>query len=301
MRLLRDPAFGGRLHVVTAVRDTVLASVLRTEHATRYRTDPHIRILAWDRPAIGYFLREKLARIEPQYLMDEDAEPRTVATWLGRKTIWNAARAIEEDAEDYLLRHTRLLPRDVVLLGNALSAEVRRAKNAGKEAVRQDVIRRTVEAVARWCGNEQLAVCGNQVLGDYIPRGVNRFDQVETYIGSVEYQRDVTDRLGQLVREVGTDQFDARTLGELAARGRTELGHDIDVPTVLWQNGLLGFGDARQDAADWVFHGVEDLDRFHLPSDRKRYALHPCLLDALGLTGAGHGSYPVMPWRRDLA
>jgi hypothetical protein len=301
MRLLRDPVFGGRLHIVIAVRDNVLASVLRTEHATRYRTDPHIRILAWDRPTIGYFLREKLGRLDPQYVMQEQADPRTVSAWLGRKTIWNEARAIEEEVEDYLLRHTRLLPRDVVLLGNALSAEVVRAKSVGDEAVGEAVIRRIVEVVARWCGDEQLAVCGNQVLGDSIPPAAARLDDIETYIGSTEYRRDLKDRIGKLIRELGHDQFDSETLGELAARGRAELGDDIDVPTVLWQNGLLGFGDARQDTSDWVFHGVEDLDRFHLPSDRKRYALHPCLLDALGFSGAGQGSRPVTPWRRELA
>jgi hypothetical protein len=301
MRLLRDPAFGGRLHVVIAVRDTVLASVLRTEHATRYRTDPHIRILAWDRPTIGYFLREKLSRLDPQYVMREHADTRTVAAWLGRSRIRNEARGIEEGLEDYLLRHTRLLPRDVVLLGNALSTEVTRAKSLGEDAVDQTVIRKVVEDVARWCGNEQLAVCGNQILGDSIPLGLKRLDDVETYIGSREYQRDLTDRLGGLILEVGRDQFDGETLAQLAARGRAELGGDIDVPTVLWQNGLLGFADARHDTSDWVFHGVEDLDRFHLPVDRKRYALHPCLLDALGFSGSGQGSSPVMPWRREFA
>ena len=301
MRLLRDPVFGGRLHIVIAVRDTVLASVLRTEHATRYRTDPHIRILAWDRPTIGYFLRQKLERLDPAYVMREEADVRNVSAWLGRSTVRNEARHVDEKLEDYLLRHTRLLPRDVVLLGNALSAEVTRAKNAGDQAVDEEVIRRVVEAVARWCGDEQLAVCGNQVLGDSIPRGVATADDVETYIGSAEYQRDLKDRLGTLIREFGHDQFDAETLTKLASRGRADLGEDIDVPTVLWQNGLLGFGDMRHDQGDWVFHGVEDLDRFHLPVDRKRYALHPCLLDALGFSGAGAGSAPVMPWRRELA
>ena len=44
----------------------------------------------------------------------------------------------------------------------------------------------------------------------------------------------------------------------------------------------------------------DDIDRFHLPPDRKRYALHPCLLDALGISSEGEGSRPVMPWRREL-
>jgi hypothetical protein len=300
MRLLRDPIFGGRLHVVIAVRDIVLASVLRTEHATRYRTDPHIRILSWDRPTIGYFLREKLQRLDPQYVMRPEVEARTVTAWLGRATVRNEARAVDEDAEDYLLRHTRLLPRDVVLLGNALNEEVTRAKRLGREAVAEEVIRRKVEEVARWCGSEQLAVCGNQILGDLIPLGAADFDALESYTGSAEYQRDVTDRLGTIVRDIGTDQFDGGILAELAEYGREQLHADIDVPTVLWQNGLLGFADVRHDRDDWVFYGVEDFDRFHLPRDRKRYALHPCLLDALGMSGGGPGSRPVTPWRREL-
>jgi hypothetical protein len=297
MRLLRDPIFGGRLHIVVSVRDNVFASILRSEHATRYRTDPHIRILAWDRPAIGYLLGVKLARLAETEVMSDDRH-RDVASWLGADAIRNRERGVDEAIEDYLLRHTRLLPRDVVLMGNALTQQVVRAKRAGVRRVHEQDIRETVARVASWCGNEQLAVCANQVLGDMIPRGAVRGGAVDTFLASDAYRRELKEQIGEMLRSLGTDQIDGstvRALGELACE---TLGEEIDLPTVLWQNGLLGYGDRRLPLDEWIFHGVEDVDQFHIPLDRERYALHPVVLDALGFRGDGLGSAPVRPWRR---
>lgn len=298
MRFLRDPVFGGRLHVVISVRDNVFSSVLRSEHATRYRTDPHVRILAWDRAAVSYLLKEKLARLGPDMVM-RDARRCDVVEWLGTDSVANENRGVEEHIEDYLLRHTRLLPRDIVLLGNALTEDVVRAKANGQHAVTSERIRATVSQVACWCGDEQLAVCGNQVVGDMIPRGAARGGS--NYLATDEYRRQIKDQVGQLIRAVGIDQFDAVTLELFAELGHDAFGHEVDLPTVLWQNGLLGYGDKRLGDGDWLFHGVDDIDRFHLPLDRERYAFHPILLDTLGFTGAGRGSSPVRPWRRPIA
>lgn len=295
MRFLRDPVFGARLHIVISIRDNVFASVLRSEHSTRYRADPHIRILAWDRPAIGYLLNQKLKRLDLSQLMQASSEP-TVGAWLGTTTIRNAHRNLDENLDDYLLRHTRLLPRDVILLGNALTADVERAKARNQKALTPEQIRQTVSDVASWCGDEQLAVCGNQIIGDQIPRGTA--SKGASFMASDEYRRTTTDTLGQIIRALGTDQFDSEILKGFIESGRDAFGGEIDIGTVLWQNGLLGFGDKRLTHDSWNFHGVEDVDRFHIPLDRERYALHPILLDTLGFNGAGGGSRPVKPWRR---
>ena len=54
MRLLRDPRLGGRLHIVVCIRDIVMSSVYRSEHAPRYYNEPHIRVLTWDRGSLLY-------------------------------------------------------------------------------------------------------------------------------------------------------------------------------------------------------------------------------------------------------
>ncbi len=290
MRFLRDPDFGGRLHIVIAIRDNVFASVLRSEHATRYRTDPHIRMLAWDRPAVRFFLARKLERLSHQHVMYPHSR-RTTAAWLGHAQITNTMRDHDEDVEDYIVRHTRMLPRDIVLMGNELTEEVTKAKSEGRTSVPEERIRHAVSRVAAWCGNEQLFVCGNQILGG-LPYGSG--------IDDAASEEHVYERIGELVRSVGTDQFDSDVLAGLAEQGRAALGEAVDLTAVLWQNGLLGFGDASLNSDEWVFHGVEDVDRLFIPLDRERYALHPCLLDALGFRGSGSGTKPVRPWRRGL-
>lgn len=56
MRFLRDARLGNRLHLHICIRYIVLASVYRSEHQTRYRGEPHIRVLTWNRHSIEFFL-----------------------------------------------------------------------------------------------------------------------------------------------------------------------------------------------------------------------------------------------------
>src|SRR6201995_4921578 len=60
MRMLRNPKLGGRLHIVVCIRDIVMSSVARTEHAPRYHNEPHIRVLNWDRESLLYLFQRKL-------------------------------------------------------------------------------------------------------------------------------------------------------------------------------------------------------------------------------------------------
>ena len=69
MRMLRDHRLGGRLHIVVCIRDIVMSSVYRSEHAPRYYNEPHIRVLTWDRGSLLYLLQKKLQRLPPSLLM----------------------------------------------------------------------------------------------------------------------------------------------------------------------------------------------------------------------------------------
>src|SRR5271165_6730438 len=69
MRMLRDHRLGGRLHIVVCIRDIVMSSVYRSEHAPRYYNEPHIRVLTWDRSSLLYLLQKKLQRLPPSLLM----------------------------------------------------------------------------------------------------------------------------------------------------------------------------------------------------------------------------------------
>ncbi len=84
MRMLRDHRLGGRLHIVVCIRDIVMSSVYRSEHAPRYYNEPHIRVLTWDRSSLLYLLQKKLQRLPPSLLMRRATSgPPTIGDWLG--------------------------------------------------------------------------------------------------------------------------------------------------------------------------------------------------------------------------
>src|SRR5271154_1963363 len=89
MRLLRDHKLGGRLHVVICIRDIVMSSVYRSEHAPRYYNEPHIRVLTWDRDSLLYLLQRKLARLPASLLMRRATTGSpTIRDWLGIDGDW---------------------------------------------------------------------------------------------------------------------------------------------------------------------------------------------------------------------
>src|SRR6201997_4240394 len=147
MRLLRDQKLGGCLHVVICIRDIVMSSVYRSEHAPRYYNEPHIRVLTWDRGSLLYLLEQKLHRLPPSLLMRRvSTGPPTIRDWLGLNGDCQGLDG-DETIEDYLLSHTRMIPRDIISLGNELSEEILRQKQAGYPGLSVE----TMQAVVQRC------------------------------------------------------------------------------------------------------------------------------------------------------
>jgi hypothetical protein len=63
------------------------------------RGESHIRVLDWDHQAITYFLHDKLARLPDQYWCRPDDPLRGVGAWLGRTSVHNEVRAVDEPVE----------------------------------------------------------------------------------------------------------------------------------------------------------------------------------------------------------
>jgi hypothetical protein len=289
-----DDEMGSRLHVVVCIRDIVLSSVLRGEHAGRYRQSPHIRKLEWDFKTVRYFLHEKVRRLDEAFVLDPATEG--TAGWLGRESIHNRARGVDECVEDYLLRHTRLIPRDVVVLGNALCQEVAKIKAAGGSELPEDVLRRVVSAEANGFADEQLRVCANQIAADQVPEHGARNGSAEYFIGGHEYSDGSSNIVLTLLEEVGTDRFDHAALMRLAERGREGLGGYEHLLDALWQNGLLGYDSTEHGASHTHFYASSEADYFHLPLDKRTYALHPCLPHRARIA---HEGKPIVPYRKE--
>lgn len=295
MRMLRDPRLGGRLHIVTCIRDIVLSSVYRDEHAPRYHGEPHIRVLSWGRGSIDVLLRHKLRRLAPAYQMAPGSSEDDLHNWLGTTTVHNERRDIDEHAMDYLLRHTRLIPRDVVSLGNALSQEILRQRTMGHDRLPDAALRRIVSQSAKRFGNSQLAQCANQIAADMMPGNAALHGYAEGYVSNQEYAQTVQRELRDIIGLVGVDRFGFKDLMTLRNAGDELFDQRTDVPSVLWQNGLLGY---LERPGVHRFYSLADIDEFEVPEDVEEYAFHPVMIDAVrSVTSAGR--QPVHPFVRE--
>src|SRR6202522_2245549 len=279
MRLLRDQKLGGRLHVVVCIRDIVMSSVYRSEHAPRYYNEPHIRAFTWDRASLLYLLQKKLQGLPSSLLMRRAAAgPPTIGDWLGGSGLLAGTRGGGE-IEDYLLSHTRLIPRDIISLGNELSEEVLRQKQAGNTGLSAAAVQAVVQRCAKRFGDSQLAQCANQISSDLMPKNAALQEYSELFTSTQSYISGVQEDVRSFVRMIGVDQFSRTDLETLQEMADLHFDNTTNLASVLWQNGLLGYVD---ESGRRRFYSMGDVEQFHLPPDARTYTLHPCLAYAVG-------------------
>ena len=279
MRLLRDHRLGGRLHVVVCIRDIVMSSVYRSEHAPRYYNEPHIRVLTWDRSSLLYLLERKLQRLPPALLMRCAASgPPTIGDWLGVNGHWPGPDG-EGTIEDYLLSYTRLIPRDIISLGNELNEEVLRTKQAGHEGLPPTALAGVVQRCAKRFGDSQLAQCANQISSDLMPENAALHDYSELFTSTQAYISGVQEDVRSFVRMIGVDRFSSGDLVALQEVADLHFEKATNLASVLWQNGLLGYVD---EPGRRRFYSMGDVEEFHFPPEVSTYVLHPCLVYAVG-------------------
>jgi hypothetical protein len=292
MRLLRDHKLGGRLHVVVCIRDIVMSSVYRSEHAPRYYNEPHIRVLTWDRSSLLYLLQQKLQRLPPSLLMRRPASgPPTIRDWLGVNGQW-AGPDGDGAVEDFLLSHTRLIPRDIISLGNELNEEILRQKQAGHDGLPPAAVQAVVRRCAKRFGDSQLAQCANQISSDLMPKNAALHNYSELFTSTQAYISGLQEDVRSFVRMIGVDRFPRADLQALQDMADLHFEKATDLASVLWQNGLLGYID---EIGQRRFYSLGDIEEFHFPPDVDTYVLHPCLVHAVGgirhlpgdTTGAG--------------
>ncbi len=279
MRLLRDHRLGGRLHIVVCIRDIVMSSVYRSEHAPRYYNEPHIRVLTWDRGSLMYLLRHKLQRLPPSLLMRPPTNGvPTIRDWLGINGDWPGPDG-DGTIEDYLLSHTRLIPRDIISLGNDLSEEILRQKQVGQESLTPTVLHSVIGRSAKRFGDSQLAQCANQISSDLMPKNAALHNYSEIFTSTQAYISGVQEDVRSFVRLIGVDRFPREDLKGLQEIANLHFEQATDLASVLWQNGLLGYID---EIGRRRFYSLGDVEEFHFPPEVDTYVLHPCLVHTVG-------------------
>lgn len=286
MRLLRDARLGGRLHLFIAIRDSVFSAALQSEHRSKYINEPHIRFLNWNAQAAAHFLQEKVKHLPVKYV-EGKRKATSVREWLGLEAIRNANGKVHERVGDYILRHTRLLPRDVVLMGNRICALMaQHTRSEGPEG-RDGPLARAVHEIARVIAEEQLRVCANEISAGMMPSDAARRGYADMYTSDDNFITGIFSELRELIATVGRDRFGRDELEALRGGAEAQWKQGTLALAALWRSGLLGYveGTGRTRAA--VFFSEDRHEDFTLPLDRKTYIFHACLLDAIKLRSIG--------------
>jgi tRNA A-37 threonylcarbamoyl transferase component Bud32 len=202
----------------------------------------------------------------------------TVSDWLGLGDDCPAPDGYPT-IEDYLFSRTRLIPRDIISLGNELSEEVLRQKQAGRQEMPAAALAEVVERCAKRFGDSQLAQCANQITSDLMPAGAALQDYSDLFTSTQAYIDGMQEEIRDFVRLVGVDRFPRADLAAFQEMAESHFEKATDLAAVLWQNGLLGYVDASGHRR---FYSMSDVEEFHFPPDAETYVLHPCLTRAVG-------------------
>lgn len=273
---LRDMnPLGGRLVVVVALRDVVFTSAGFFESAPRLQDALHTNVLHWGRRNILHFLNEKLAFVPDAYFKYPD--DKSLASLLGHSEIENLRpTGRPESVEQYLIRHTRLIPRDVVSMGNALCSLI----DGHDSTPSQDEIRDVIRAVARKCYHSQIAQTANQLWAEVVPaardRLLNKSAKFSPNDSQVTANRDA---LIAAIREIGTELFADGAIAAFDATCAKQFPGPVPASDVLWTNQLLGIRDPKNGCR---FYSLADMAENKLPrSPVQEYVWNPLVFDGI--------------------
>ena len=132
-------------------------------------------------------------------------------------------------------------------------------------------------------GDSQLAQASNQVAADTMPSDAARNEYTEVYTSTLEYLTGIDQQVRDIIREVGRDRFSRDELELVSMQADGKFDSSTSLPSVLWQNGLLGYVDKD---GKHRFYSLGDVEEFHLAPYVENYVLHPCLARSVGLSNA---------------
>ncbi len=294
LRFSTNSMLADNLRIHVAIRDQTWSELKKRASPPTLEMHPRVRVLRWDAQFVMSFLGRKLRRLSDIYYMQDaagaDDTKALVTAWLGSGVVNNRAREVDEDVTQYLLRHTRLIPRDIVTLGNLLATATVAARN--REAVRlsDDEIRTAVAESARLSAAEELQWCGLEIVSTQLAESRSPVERREILPDEDAAIR-ATETLIQLLRSCEQDVIPYDRFREFGDAAREKFGIHSRFGPLLWRHGLVGWGNHLEGPFCFSLSSTTDLP----PEGKGKYvALHPFLIDAVGVTPAG--PVPVVPF-----
>lgn len=285
MDLQREAEFQGRVHIIAALRDTTIASVGASEHAQRVLDPTYVNMMEWDRSAAKFFFQEKIAKLPSRFFVEQ--RQKDVASFLNRTDVVNARDGDRstEPILDYLLRHTSLVPRDMIRTGNRICDFI---DKQGHESMTDELLRDLVRSQARGFAEKLLTVCGNQFLSGILPPDAWNNS-------SLVWARDAVLSCIEMTGSEVITEAEMKILDEFAMElfADHSTGKTASLSDILWQNRLVG---ARRDNGEISFFSLDDVgNMLRLPrvGGHIDFIWHPILFD---VTSALRIRLPEAAW-----
>lgn len=287
--------FSGRVHIVAALRDTVYAAALKSEHSTREYQNRFIRALEWRPSEVNRFFVEKLRRVLGKRASKTAPLNDLLKIWVGFDTLING-RDKPEAVSDYILRHGRMLPRDIVLFGNAITNGMHERAAAGSP-FSDGSLRKAVAQVSDVIGRETIGICVNEVLSnsDYFTDYLHdiRSRPADLY----DFRKFIEDKIARFFEVLGKETVtqqeikEALMLAELASAADFAEGAQIyyRIDNVLWRHGLLAIFHVSGASKRWRYNWAGSASADMLPLKATRLGFHPCLIDVYDLKPSSDG------------
>ncbi|HST34709.1 MAG TPA: hypothetical protein VLJ80_14440 [Solirubrobacteraceae bacterium] len=297
LKLSTNSMLADNLRIHVAIRDQTWVE-LKKRATPILEMHPRVRVLRWDARLILDFLARKLERLPESFFMrgaNETEDPKAlIAAWLGTATVKNLARGIDEDIALYLLRHTRLIPRDVVTLGNLLTRTTFAARNRGATELADEEIRAAVAESARISAAEELQWCGLEIVSTQLAEKHNRsLSARKKILPDEDAAVRATEQLIQLLRSCEKDVMTIERFRAFGDDAREQFAIHSRFGPLLWRHGLIGWGEDLDGPFRFSLSGSAEA-----PPDGMEYvALHPFLIDAVGVAPAT--ATPVIPFAQE--
>lgn len=288
-RFIRTNTLGGRLHVIASIRELVYAYILHTQDGSKYLSEPKIKVLRWDFNLAKHFLDKKVEFLNDAYFNNKSGE-KTVDVFFGLKEIrLKRNNGHIESIHPYILRHTMLMPRDIINIGNIYSEK---RLTSLDHFDNENALKDAVKYVARQIAKEQMIVASILISTKWIYNGAVENDSLNIYTDEAMINN-INSNLCRLILKIGKDRFSSRTLNNILKNIKDFGFEEFDHPfNALFLSGLLGYIEKDADnILRETFFSESRNTQFQLPLHKKDYVFHSSIIDYLNIKPIGKPVY----------
>ena len=272
LSFLQQSVLGEKLHLIITLRDNVFTSILRSEHATKFSRENHVFPIVWNNANIESFLSQKIMALDDCYFIERIQDKKDINSWLAISEIQNEY-GDKERITSFIIRHTRLVPRDVIIICNEL-AKLHSEVVAESGINLNDRIQEIVYKNSKIFGEELLTICSKNITANVMPSGAGQNDYSDGFTANQFYHENTYEKLKSLLSsEISESRFSEDVLEKLIQAGDKTFGKESFLLDVLWQNNVIGY---IENGVSFYYGQGFDGDTL-LPRGKTEYELCACV------------------------